>query len=228
VKHRILIAALLVGALGAAGCSTKGATFEQGVFAGQAQGLIKANHADEAADAAYWQGVAYAHQRADIEETGATARAKAASLRSPQLAAEQGWNAAARYGRELMNLEQVHGEARANRSGRGEIAVELSNTPVDVFQMSERQNQARSEFVRSTVTGGIQLTTSMIADWQAAEARASALKEQEKRDEDLAKREKSLADKIAEMEAHHEAPAETQPTVPPAAPVNPTTPATGS
>ncbi len=227
MKHRILIAALLVGALGAGGCATKGATFEQGLYAGQAQARIQQNHEDEARDAAYWQGVAYAHQRADIEAVAAQARAKAASMRNPQSAAEQGWNAAARYGRELVNLEQVHAEARANRAGRSEVAVELSNTPVDVFQMTERQNEARSQFARSTLTGGVQLVTSIIADWQAAEARASELKAQQQREEDLKKRESDLAARIAELNAHHEAPAEPQPTAP-TVPVNPTTPATGS
>lgn len=212
---------LLVLAL--TGCTPK-ATFQQGVFAGQSSERIGDVVIRQDARTEFWQNRAITFERNDAIEKAAQKKALAMMMRDPTRAANKAWDDALEFSRQMQSLDAVDAAERQARAGDVAYGLELAKTPVDVAEMSRRQNEARSRFARETGSMALTVGTQIYGQYQQFQTRqeqeAEAARQAEKLRKEMAEREAALAEREAHMQ--HQEPV--QPVIVPPATTNPTTP----
>lgn len=217
------------------GCTPK-ATYQQGVFAGQASAQLTTHAEKMDSRTQYWQDRAINFERNDAIAKAAEKKALAAMMEDPARAADTAWSVAIEFASQMEALDAVNRVETQARAGDLAFARELARTPVDVADMSARQDAARQQFARETATMAINTGTQILAQYQEYRTRreqeAEARRQAEELRKEMAEREARLAEREAAMEHHvPEAAVPVQPVIPPQpinAPSNTTTDNTGS
>lgn len=193
---------LLAAALLLAGCATPKATYEQGLFAGQAEARTLSLVERMEARGQHWQDQALSHKRAEASRIAAEQRALARQFRDPALIERYTWQAATDYFEDLSRIAAVERAENAAWAADREAGRVLAGAAIDISDMSAAADRARQEFQRTTATGVLRIGADAWATHQAEQARRRA----EEARRDLERREAELADREAELEAHHHEP----------------------
>src|SRR5690606_37267557 len=140
----VLVAVVLAFATG---CTPR-ATYQQGVFAGQASAQL-AQHAERMdSRTQYWQDRAINFERNDAIAKAAEKKALAAMMRDPVRAADTAVAVAIEFASQMEALDAVNRVETQARAGDLAFARELARTPVDVADMSARRDAALQQFAR--------------------------------------------------------------------------------
>lgn len=217
------------------GCTPK-ATYQQGVFAGQASASLTQHAEKMDSRTQYWQDRAINFERNDAIAKAAEKKAYAAMMQDPVRAADTAWSVAIEFASQMEALDAVNRVETQARASDLAYARELAKTPVDVADMSARQDASRQQFARETATMAINTGTQILAQYQEYRTRREQEAEARRRAEELrkemAEREARLAEREAALEHHPpEAAVPVQPVIPSPtinAPNNTTTDNTGS
>jgi hypothetical protein len=217
---------LIVLAVTLSACTPK-ASFQQGVFAGQSSERIDAIVVKQDSRTEFWQNRAITFERADAIEKAAQKKALALTMRDPARAANAAWDIAIEFSQQMEAIDAVDAAERRARADDVAYGLELAKTPVDVAEMSRRQNEARSRFARETASMALTTGTQIFAQYQQFTTRRDqereAARQAEKLRAEMAEREAKLAEREAHMQ--HQEPAQpVQPVIVPPATTNPTTP----
>ena len=194
-----VVAFLLIFA--ATGCATPKATYEQGLFAGQAESRTLSLVDRMESRGKHWQDRALAHERAEAIRIAAEQRSLARQFRDPSLVEHYTWQAATDYFNHQAHIDAIEQAENAAWAADREVARVLAAAPIDVSNMSALQDQARDRFARETTTGLLRIGADAWATHQAEEARRQV----ERTRRDIERREADLDRQLAEME-HHEPP----------------------
>lgn len=185
------------------GCTPK-ATFQQGVFAGQSSERIGEIVNKQDARTEFWQNRAINFERNDAIAKAAEKKALAMAMRDPARAADSAWSVAIEFASQMEALDAVDRNERMARAGDVAYGLELARTPVDVANMSARQDAARQRFARETATMTIATGTQILAQYQEHRTRKEQEREAARQAEELRKEMAARETALAEREAHIE------------------------